>query len=137
MFVQQCVHGYAHPDAAPAADADAAASAEANADADALAEANADANAQYMGYPESAYNMGSRPPVSEPGCGMMDSCCGMSNEGCCMGGQQCYTYYERECENTNEPQCNMRGKTVCMNIPLKDCRVVQERRTEVRISSFK
>ena len=28
-----------------------------------------------------------------------------------MGGQQCYTYYENVCENTNEAQCNMKGNT--------------------------
>ena len=120
MILQQCVQGNADPEALPEALPEAI--------PEAIPEAGADS--QYMAYSEPDYP-GFRPPVSEPGCGLMDTCCGMSNEGCCMGGQQCYTYYERECENINEPSCNMRGKTVCMNIPLKDCRVVKERRTEV------
>jgi len=44
-----------------------------------------------------------------------------------MGGQQCYTYYENVCENTNEAQCNMKGRNYCEQITLKDCRVVRER----------
>ena len=68
-----------------------------------------------------------RPPAYEPGCGMMDSCCGMSDEGCCVGGQQCYTYYENICENVNVANCNMRGRKVCEQIELQDCRVVRER----------
>ena len=57
----------------------------------------------------------------------MDSCCGMSGEGCCVGGQQCYTFYENVCENTQEAQCNMKGRNYCETISLTDCRVVRER----------
>ena len=85
-------------------------------DADAAADPEAAADPQLM-----------RPPAYEPGCGMMDSCCGMSDEGCCVGGQQCYTYYENICENVNVANCNMRGRKVCEQIELQDCRVVRER----------
>jgi hypothetical protein len=85
---------------------------------EAAAAADPDAEAQHYG--------AARPPYN-PGCGLMDTCCGMSQEGCCMGGQQCYTYYENVCENVNEPQCNMRGKEVCEPVTLPDCRVTKER----------
>jgi hypothetical protein len=87
--------------------------------AEAVPEAEADAEAQQ-------YGGAARPPYN-PGCGLLDTCCGMSQEGCCMGGQQCYTYYENVCENVNEPQCNMKGREFCEPVTLPDCRVTKER----------
>ena len=102
------------PEAVPEADA------AAFPDAEARPEAAADAEAEPQQYAAVR-------PAYNPGCGLMDSCCGMSQEGCCMGGQQCYTYYENVCENVNEPQCNMKGKEICEPVTLPDCRVTKER----------
>ena len=98
--------------------------AEAVPDADAAAEATPDAEADAQQY---AMKLPAGRPPYNPGCGLMDTCCGMSNEGCCMGGQQCYTYYENVCENVNEPQCNMKGREFCEPVTLPDCRVTKER----------
>ena len=65
---------------------------------------------------------------------MVDQCCGMANEGCCMAGQQCYTYYENVCENVNEARCQPNIKQICVDVVLPDCRIVKERRQQVRIS---
>ena len=43
-----------------------------------------------------------------------------------MGGQQCYTYYENVCENVNKARCNMRGRKVCEQVELPDCRLTRE-----------
>jgi len=68
-------------------------------------------------------------------CSMLDQCCGMVNEGCCIQGQQevqgeqCYTIYERKCRYSNKPFCQRLTKQECMHHTIKDCRPVQERRT--------
>ena len=65
-------------------------------------------------------------------CGvMLDECCGMANEGCCMGGQQCYTYYETVCEKTQTQRCQPKFKQVCVNEVLPDCRIEKKRATQV------
>ena len=66
---------------------------------------------------------------------MVDQCCGMANEGCCMAGQQCYTYYENVCENVNEARCQPNIKQICVDVVLPDCRIVKERRQQVGLSS--
>ena len=68
---------------------------------------------------------------------MVDQCCGMANEGCCMAGQQCYTYYENVCENVNEARCQPNIKQICVDVVLPDCRIVKERRQQVRSSPLK
>ena len=68
---------------------------------------------------------------------MVDQCCGMANEGCCMAGQQCYTYYENVCENVNEARCQPNIKQICVDVVLPDCRIVKERRQQVGISPLK
>ena len=67
---------------------------------------------------------------------MVDQCCGMANEGCCMAGQQCYTYYENVCENVNEARCQPNIKQICVDVVLPDCRIVKERRQQVCSSEF-
>ena len=72
-------------------------------------------------------------PAEQPGpgqssqCGMMDQCCGMVGEGCCQGGQQCYTYYENVCENVNQPRCRMKGREFCDEAVMPDCRIEKTR----------
>jgi hypothetical protein len=132
---------YADAESLPNADPIALADPEALADADADSDADAEAEAQYGRYPYNPYgqvaggggfNVGGDPETAGcPNVNMMDECCGMSQEGCCMGGQKCYTYYERQCENVNEPVCDMKGKKFCEKITLNDCRVVRERGTLV------
>ena len=68
---------------------------------------------------------------------MVDQCCGMANDGCCMAGQQCYTYYENVCENVNEARCQPNIKQICVDVVLPDCRIVKERRQQVCISPDK
>ena len=68
---------------------------------------------------------------------MMDQCCGMANEGCCMGGQQCYTYYENVCERTDQPRCRMTGREFCDEAVMPDCRVERQRRNMVSIEELK
>ena len=137
-------------EADPLADADPLAEADALADSEADAEADADAQyGMYNMYPgQGQGGAGFNPGVEEaeggcPNNKMMSECCGMSQEGCCMGGQKCYTYYERECENVNEPVCDVRGRKFCETITLNDCRVVRERGSlvshflTINLSNFK
>lgn len=73
-------------------------------------------------------------------CGVqVDECCGMAHEGCCMGGQQCYTYYETVCENVQTQRCKPKFKQVCVNEVLPDCKIEKKRATQVRflIHSFR
>ena len=60
-------------------------------------------------------------------CGLVDQCCGMAHEGCCAGGQQCYTYYENVCENVNQPRCRMKGREFCDEAVMPDCRIEKTR----------
>ena len=127
------------------ADADSLADSDALADADAVGDADSEAEAQYArGFPYgnggqvlgggNGYNNMYNPETAGcPNVNMMDECCGMNTEGCCLGGQKCYTYYERQCENVNEPVCDMKGKKFCETITLNDCRVVREKGTLVSV----
>merc|ERR1719500_1245825 len=46
--------------------------------------------------------LGPSPQRGQPGqCGMVDECCGMAQQVCCVEGQQCYTYYTQECESVD------------------------------------
>ena len=136
-------------DAEAVPEANAEADADSLADADAVGDAEGEAEAQYArGFPYDPYGNGGQVldgsngynnmynPETDgcPNVNMMDECCGMNTEGCCLGGQKCYTYYERQCENVNEPVCDMKGKKFCETITLNDCRVVREKGTLV--SSF-
>merc|ERR1711892_122828 len=67
----------------------------------------------------------SQPQSSTGQCGMMDQCCGLAQEGCCLGGQQCYTYYENVCDNPVAARCQMRGREFCDEAVMPDCRVVR------------
>ena len=139
-------------DAEAVPEANAEADADSLADADAVGDAEGEAEAQYArGFPYDPYGNGGQVldgsngynnmynPETDgcPNVNMMDECCGMNSEGCCLGGQKCYTYYERQCENVNEPVCDMKGKKFCETITLNDCRVVREKGTLVSSFGFK
>ena len=73
-----------------------------------------------------------RPDSGSGQCGIMvDECCGMAQDGCCQGGQQCYTYYETVCENVTKKRCNPKFKQICVEETLPDCKIQKERRTAV------
>merc|ERR1711936_1222969 len=64
------------------------------------------------------------PSTGQPGqCGMVDECCGMAQQGCCVEGQQCYTYYTQECESVDAPVCNKRLRNLCHEATVPDCQV--------------
>ena len=68
--------------------------------------------------------LGPTPPRGQPGqCGMVDECCGMAQQGCCVEGQQCYTYYTQECESVDAPVCNKRLRNLCHEATVPDCQV--------------
>ena len=68
--------------------------------------------------------LGPSPPSGQPGqCGMVDECCGMAQQGCCVEGQQCYTYYTQECESVDAPVCNKRLRNLCHEATVPDCQV--------------
>ena len=61
-------------------------------------------------------------------CGLqVDECCGMANEGCCVGGQECYTYYETVCDSTKTQRCRPKFKQVCVQETLPYCTVQKKR----------
>merc|ERR1712004_610896 len=43
--------------------------------------------------------------------------------GCCVEGQQCYTYYTQECESVDAPVCNKRLRNLCHEATVPDCQV--------------
>merc|ERR1719195_2386538 len=64
------------------------------------------------------------PSTGQPGqYGMVDECCGMAQQGCCVEGQQCYTYYTQECESVDAPVCNKRLRNLCHEATVPDCQV--------------
>ena len=68
--------------------------------------------------------LGPSPQRGQPGqCGMVDECCGMAQQGCCVEGQQCYTYYTQECESVDAPVCNKRLRNLCHEATVPDCQV--------------
>ena len=61
-------------------------------------------------------------------CGLqVDECCGMANEGCCVGGQECYTYYETVCDQSVTQRCRPKFKQVCVQETLPYCTVQKKR----------
>ena len=75
-------------------------------------------------------------PPQTSQCGLVDKCCGMAHEGCCQGGQQCYTYYENVCENVNQPRCRMKGREFCDEAIMPDCRIEKTRGSMVGTPSI-
>ena len=51
----------------------------------------------------------------------------MANEGCCVGGQECYTYYETVCETGVTQRCRPKFKQVCVQETLPYCTVQKKR----------
>ena len=72
-------------------------------------------------------------------CGMVDQCCNMADQGCCVGGeeprqqQQCYTVWETKCQYTNKPRCRKTTREHCQRHPIKSCRRVTETKNIVGI----
>ena len=67
--------------------------------------------------------------------GMIDQCCNMADQGCCVNqGQQCYTVWEKQCQFSNKPQCLTTYKQKCDQVEIKSCRMNTEYRDIVRIS---
>jgi len=54
-----------------------------------------------------------------------DQCCGMADNNCCLGGQQCYTYYEQECQRVDRPRCQIESSEFCKNRKIPMCRVIR------------
>ena len=78
-----------------------------------------------MQQPPPAGGQQARPPSQ---CGIqVDECCGMANEGCCMAGQECYTYYETVCENVQTQRCKPKFKQICVEEELPDCTIEKKR----------
>ncbi|XP_059088315.1 uncharacterized protein LOC131884519 [Tigriopus californicus] len=105
------------------------AEAEAEAEADPKAEAIPDPDPQFMMMPQMPQQMmpsfpAQRPPMSP--CEMTNQCCGMANANCCVGGQKCYTTYDRKCETEDDPQCQMTVEQVCSEETMPACRLVTE-----------
>lgn len=60
-------------------------------------------------------------------CGMVDQCCNMDQQGCCVNeGQKCYTVYETKCKYANKPRCINSFQTKCEKVEIKKCRMVEE-----------
>jgi len=60
-------------------------------------------------------------------CGIMDQCCSMSDNGCCLNqGQQCFTKWERKCTYANMPSCQTQTKEFCDTKALKTCRFTKK-----------
>jgi len=55
-----------------------------------------------------------------------DQCCGMADNNCCLGGKQCYTYYEQECKRVDRPRCQIESSEFCKNRKIPMCRVVRK-----------
>jgi len=70
--------------------------------------------------------LGAQPPSQ---CGMVDQCCEQHQQGCCVEGQQCYTYYTQECETVDAPVCNKRLRNLCHDATVPDCQVKRETKT--------
>ena len=51
----------------------------------------------------------------------------MANEGCCVGGQECYTYYETVCDQSVTQRCRPKFKQVCVQETLPYCTVQKKR----------
>jgi len=61
--------------------------------------------------------------------GMIDQCCNMADQGCCVNqGQQCYTVWEKQCQFSNKPQCLTTYKQKCDQVEIKSCRMNTEYR---------
>jgi len=54
-----------------------------------------------------------------------DQCCGMADNNCCLGGKQCYTYYEQQCKRVDRPRCQIESSEFCKNRRIPMCRVVR------------
>jgi len=54
-----------------------------------------------------------------------DQCCGMADNNCCLGGQQCYTYYEQECTRVDRPRCQIESSEFCKTRQIPMCRVIR------------
>jgi len=54
-----------------------------------------------------------------------DQCCGMADNNCCLGGQQCYTYYEQECQRVDRPRCQIESSEFCKTRRIPMCRVIR------------
>jgi len=81
------------------------------------------------GYPAggSGYNPGGGYPgeYSPTGACPGDQCCGMADNNCCLGGKQCYTYYEQQCKRVDRPRCQIESSEFCKNRRIPMCRVVR------------
>jgi len=74
------------------------------------------------GYPPGGgYPGGYSPAGVCPG----DQCCGMADNNCCLGGKQCYTYYEQQCKRVDRPRCQIESSEFCKNRRIPMCRVVR------------
>ena len=51
----------------------------------------------------------------------------MASEGCCVGGQECYTYYETVCDSAKTQRCRPKFKQVCVQETLPYCSVQKKR----------
>jgi len=57
-------------------------------------------------------------------CELTNQCCGMANSQCCLGGgqqqqQKCYTVWERKCDTSSKPVCNVISQRDCHNIVVR------------------
>merc|ERR1711970_1252002 len=71
--------------------------------------------------PGGGYPGGYSPTGACPG----DQCCGMADNNCCLGGKQCYTYYEQQCKRVDRPRCQIESSEFCKNRRIPMCRVVR------------
>jgi len=54
-----------------------------------------------------------------------EQCCGMADNNCCLGGKQCYTYYEQQCKRVDRPRCQIESSEFCKTRRIPMCRVVR------------
>ncbi len=100
--------GGAQAEASPEPAAAAAAAAGASAAADAAAAADPQYYPGAVPLPGVVGGVGvsaSRPPYNPSACELTNQCCGMANSQCCVGGQRCYTVWERKCDQEDNPEC--------------------------------
>ena len=81
-------------------------------------------NPGVSGYNPGNLNQGFFPGVSGGECAS-EQCCGMADQNCCLGGKQCYTYYEQECKRVDRPRCQIESSEFCKPREIPMCRVMR------------
>jgi len=85
---------------------------------------NAGYNPGASGYNPGNFNQGFFPGASGGECAS-EQCCGMADQNCCLGGKQCYTYYEQECKRVDRPRCQIESSEFCKPREIPMCRVIR------------